>query len=150
MQSRDADGAGKAVPGLVSCGKIFKAAALYFGLVFGIGFILGPIRILWLVPRVGTRSAELMEAPVMLVVTILAAGWVVRRLALPDFPSARFGMGFIALGMLLSAEFVLVPIVRGTSIRNYLATRDPVSGAVYYATLLIFAVMPRLVARNPR
>ena len=91
-----------------------------------------------------------MEAPVMVVVTILVAGWVVRRLALPNVPSARLSMGFIALALLLSAEFALVPVARGISIRNYLATRDPVSGAVYYATLLIFAVMPRLVARNSR
>jgi malate dehydrogenase len=42
---------------------MLKAAVLYFALVFGAGFVLGPIRILWTVPRFGTRMAELMDTP---------------------------------------------------------------------------------------
>ena len=58
--------------------QMAKAGLLYFALVFGTGFLLGPIRLLWLVPRFGTRIAELMEMPVMLVVIVLAARWTVR------------------------------------------------------------------------
>jgi hypothetical protein len=72
-----------------------EAGVLYFALVFGAGFVLGTVRTLWLVPRVGTRTAELMEAPIMLVITILVARWVVRHLAVPA-ASARLGMGCIA------------------------------------------------------
>jgi hypothetical protein len=129
--------------------RILKAAALYFTLVFGAGFVLGPLRILWLVPRVGTRVAELMEAPIMLAVTIAAAGWVVRRLALPSTPSSRLGMGSIALIFLLAAEFGPVLWLRGLSFSQYLASRDPVSGSVYYVELGIFAVIPRFVAQRP-
>ena len=39
------------IPGV----SLLKVALLDFGLVFGVGFVLGPIRILWLVPRVGVR-----------------------------------------------------------------------------------------------
>jgi hypothetical protein len=60
--------------------QILKAGTFYFVLVFGAGFVLGPIRILLAAPRFGTRVAELMEAPIMFVVTILAARWIVRRL----------------------------------------------------------------------
>ena len=35
-----------------------KAGAVYFTLVFAAGFILGPVRVIWLVPRVGTMVAE--------------------------------------------------------------------------------------------
>jgi hypothetical protein len=52
--------------------QILKADTLYFALVFGAGFVLGPIRILWAVPRFGTRMAELMETPIMFVVTMSA------------------------------------------------------------------------------
>ena len=45
--------------------QILKAGVLYFALVFGAGFVLGPIRILWVVPRFGTSMAELMETPIM-------------------------------------------------------------------------------------
>jgi hypothetical protein len=37
--------------------QILKAGVLYFALVFGAGFVLGTIRILWIVPSFGTRTA---------------------------------------------------------------------------------------------
>ena len=79
--------------------------------------------------------AELMETPIMLVVTIVVARWIVHRLVLPSVPSSRLGMGFVALGLMLVAEFGFVLWLRGLSIREYLATRDPVSGTVYYLML---------------
>ena len=128
--------------------RILKAGLLYFVLVFGAGFVLGPIRIFWLVPRVGTRMAELMEMPVMFLVTVIAARWVIRRLAVPpDFPS-RLRMGGIALGLLLTAEFSLVLWLRGLSFSEYLASRDPVSGTAYYLMLGAFAVLPLFIARR--
>ena len=128
--------------------RILKAGGLYFLLVFGAGFVLGTIRTLWVVPRLGTRMAELLETPIMFVVTILAARWIVLRLAVPPTRSARFGMGAIGFGLLLVAEFGLVHWLRGLSIREYLATRDPVSGTVYYVMLGVFAAMPFLVAKK--
>jgi hypothetical protein len=88
--------------------QILKAGLLYFALVFGAGFVLGPIRIWWAVPRFGTIIGELMEAPIMFVITIAAARWVVRRLAVPSIPSYRLGMGCVALSLLLTVEFTLV------------------------------------------
>ena len=128
--------------------QILKAGILYFALVFGAGFVLGTVRTLLVVPRVGTRMAELMEMPIMLVVTIVVSRWVVLRLLVPFVPSARLGMGGIALGLLLVAEFGFVLWVRGLSIRQYFASRDSVSGAVCYVMLVLFAVMPLLVARR--
>lgn len=75
---------------------ILKAGVLYFALVFGAGFVLGTIRTLWIVPRLGMRMAELMETPIMLVITILAARWTVRRLAVPSTLPARLGMGCVS------------------------------------------------------
>jgi hypothetical protein len=128
--------------------QILKAGVFYFALVFGAGFVLGTIRTLWVVPHVGTRMAELMETPIMLVVTIVAARWIVLRLAMPSEPSARLGMGLVALGLMLVAEFGFVLWIRGIPIKRYLATRDPVSGGAYYLLLVAFAIMPLLVARR--
>jgi hypothetical protein len=36
--------------------QILKASLLYFALVFGVGFVLGTIRTLWVAPRVGFRN----------------------------------------------------------------------------------------------
>jgi hypothetical protein len=128
--------------------KIIKAGVLYFAVVFGTGFVLGTIRVLWVVPHFGKRIAELMETPIMLAVTILTARWVIRRLAIPRTPSKRLGVGFVALGLLLVSEFSLVLWLRGLTISEYLAGRDPVSGTTYYVMLGIYAIMPLLVARQ--
>jgi hypothetical protein len=128
--------------------RTIEAGVLYFALVFAAGFVLGTIRTLWVVPRFGTRTAELMETPIMLVVTIAAARWTVLRFAVPSVPSARLVTGGIALVLMLVAEFGVMLWLRGLSIREYLPTRDPVSGTVYYVMLAVFAIMPLLVARR--
>lgn len=124
-----------------------KAGALYFALVFGAGFALGTVRTLWVVPRVGARTAELMEMPIMLAVTIVAARWTVLRLSVPMMWSAQLGMGCIALVLMLIAEFGFVLWIRGLSIKEYFATRDPVSGTAYYLLLIVFAIMPFLARK---
>jgi hypothetical protein len=128
--------------------QMIKAGALYFLLVFGAGFVLGPIRLRWVVPRFGTRLGELLEAPLMLVVIFLSARWIVQELAVPSIPFFRLGMGCIALILMLVAEFALVLRLRRLSIKEYLASRDPVSGTVYYAMLGVFAVMPVFVGKG--
>ena len=128
--------------------RLLKAGALYFVLVFGAGFALGPIRILWVVPRVGERTAELMEAPIMLGVIVLAARWIARRVAVPPTPPRLFGVGGVALGLLLVVEFTVVLWLRGLTIGEYFARRDPVAGTVHIVMLGVFAMMPLLVARK--
>jgi len=128
--------------------QVFKAGVLYFALVFAAGSVLGTVRTLWVVPRVGVRTAELMEAPIMLAVTILAARWMVLRLTVPNASSARLAMGCIALLLMLVAEFGFVLWIRGLSFRDYVSSRDPVSGTVYYVLLGVFALMPLFIARR--
>jgi len=128
--------------------QTFLAASSYFAIAFGAGFALGIVRTLWAVPHFGTRMAELMEMPVMLLVIIFAARWVVRRFALPFTVSSRLAMGCIALGLLLVAESTLVLWLQGQTIGENLAGRDPVSGTAYGLMLLLFAAMPLLVAQE--
>ena len=127
--------------------EILKAGVLYFALVFAAGFVLGIIRTLWAVPRLGVRAAELMEAPIMLGVSILAARWVVRRAGIPPLPSRRLAIGCIALALMLLVEFTVVLWIRGMTIGEYFENRDPVSGAAYFLTLGAFAVIPVFVGR---
>jgi hypothetical protein len=118
------------------------AGAAYFAIAFGAGFALAFVRIPILEPRLGVRWAELAELPVMLLVITLAAGWVVRRFAIrPRWPD-RAVLGLVALALMLAAEFGLVLSLRGMTIGAYFASRDPVSGAAYYASLLYFALLP--------
>jgi hypothetical protein len=126
--------------------RLFKAGAAYFALVFGAGFVLGAIRVPFLVPRVGERIAELIETPFMLVVVVLAARLIARRFALPVHASIRLGVGAVALALLIVAEFVLIMSIRAESVGEYIASRDPVSGTVFLLMLALFALMPLLLA----
>ena len=127
--------------------RVVGAGVLYFALTFGAGFLLGPIRILVLEPRLGVRAAELLEIPVMIGVTLLAARWVTARLAVPTATGPRLGMGLLAAGLLLAAEFTLVLRLRGLTLEDYFASRDPISGSAYYASVLLLALLPLLVNR---
>ena len=128
--------------------KILKAGLAYFLIVFGMGFVLGPIRVLAVAPYLGERTAELIEAPIMLTVILTGARWVIRRFELGPAAANRLGMGLIGLGLVLALEFSLVLWLRGVSLGEYVGNRDPVSMTVYYALLTVFAIAPLFVSRN--
>ena len=122
-----------------------KAGTLYFAMVLGAGFMLGMIRVPFLVPRLGERYAELAEMPVMLAVIVMAAMYIVRRYALDPDLASRLQVGFLALALTVSAELLLATLIQSRSIAQYIASRDPVSGSVYILLLLVFALMPALL-----
>lgn len=126
---------------------VLTSAALYFAMVFGVGFLLGPIRVLALVPRFGERTAELMEAPFMLVAIVLAARWIARRSRAPKSSSGLLAVGLLALALLLAAELSVMRSVRGLTLEEYLRGRDPVAFGAYVILLLLFGVMPLLMMR---
>lgn len=126
---------------------IIKAGLLYFLTVFGAGFALAFIRIPILVPHFGVRSAELMEIPVMLAVIYWASRRLVRRH--PELCwRACLAAGMVALLLLVGAELGVAYALGSRSVSQYIASRDPVSGSVYLASLLVFAVAPALWSRR--
>ena len=129
--------------------QIIKSAAIYFVLVFGAGFVLGPIRVLWAVPRFGERTAELMEAPLMLVAIVLAARWIVRRFAEPKSWFRLIAVGLLALALLLATELTMGLALRGLTLEEYVQSRDPVASGVYVVLLLLFAMMPMMTRTLP-
>lgn len=128
--------------------RALKAGVTYFVLAFGAGFLLGMIRVPFLVPRLGERTAELIEMPFMLVVIVLAARFIVRRFELPTRITPRLATGLIALVFLLAAELLLAVALQDRSLAEYIASRDPVSGTVYLLMLGLFALMPCFVGRT--
>jgi hypothetical protein len=126
--------------------QTLQTAVLYFLLVFGAGFILGTGRVLLVVPLLGERVAELMEMPLMLAVIVAAAKWVIHH-KLDSRQTSALSIGFIAMGFVLLADLGVGLWLRGMSATEVFLNRDPVSGTVYYAALLLFAVMPALINR---
>lgn len=130
--------------------RVVKSALLYFLLAFAAGFALGAIRVPFLVPRLGERVAELIEAPLMLAAIVLAARFVVAHTARGRGTGALLAIGALALALLLTVEFTVVLKLRGLALGDYFAARDPVAGTVYVLLLLAFAAMPAVVARLSR
>ena len=67
----------------MTASQLAAPAFTRFALVFGVGFVLGTVRVLWIAPQLGARAAELAEAPVMLVVIYFAARWIAKRFCRP-------------------------------------------------------------------
>jgi anti-sigma factor RsiW len=124
-----------------------KWAAIYFALVFGVGFALGPIRVLWLEPKIGARAAELVEAPFMLLAIVLAGRWVGRRVGSAGRTMRSLGVGLAAAGLVLAADLAVGVGLRGMTVAQVFTERDPVSGAVYYALVALTAVAPWVLGR---
>ena len=114
---------------------------------FGVGFILGTIRVLLLVPRFGERTAELLEAPLMLAAIYAAARFLTYRFSASRRVDYLYS-GVVALVLLIGVEFSVVLGLRGLSLNEYFAERDPIAGAVYVIMLMIFAVTPWLVGNR--
>ena len=127
-----------------------RAGLTYFAMVFGAGFLMGMVRVPFLVPRLGERTAELLEMPVMLVVILLAARFLVRRYALTATLPGSGAAGAIGLALLLAAELSLALLFQDQTLASYIASRDPVSGSVYLVMLGVYAVMPTLIAIRTR
>jgi hypothetical protein len=124
---------------------VLKAGASYFGLVFAAGVVLGVVRVLWALPRYGERTAELLEAPVMLAAIVAAAWWITRRFASAFSPMQRFGTGMVALGLLIAVEFWFVFLLEELTLAQYFGSRDVVAALVYMALVGLFAAMPTLI-----
>lgn len=128
---------------------VVATGARYFGIVFAAGFALGTIRVPFVVPRLGVRTAELLEMPIMLLVIVAAARVLVRRHRERLPPRAWLAVGVFALALLVGAELLLAAALQPGGIAAYVAGRDPVSGGVYLAMLALFGMLPWLCARRP-
>jgi len=128
--------------------KTIQAGLSYFLIVMGTGFLLGVIRVSFVVPFIGERLAELAEMPIMALVIYFSAGFVLRRFPEVAFPPRALAAGFLALALSVVVELSLAILLQERTLAEFIASRDKLSGSVYMSLLLVFAVMPRLSLIN--
>jgi len=128
--------------------KTIRGGIVYFALVFGTGFLLGSVRVPFIVPRIGQRYAELAEMPLMFAAIFFASRHVLHKYGQKTDSGGLIGIGVIALLLLVGAELLLAVLLAGRGVGEYIASKDKVSGSVYLTMLLVFAAMPWLQARN--
>jgi len=130
--------------------KILGTALLYFIIVFGVGFLLGPIRVLVLEPRFGTLAAVLCETPFLVGAILVASRVASRALRLEARKSALLAVGLIALVMQQIADLAVGVTLRGISLSEQLARFATAEGTIYAALLVLFAAMPALAKQAPK
>lgn len=128
--------------------RVIPAAVLYYVLVLGAGFAFGAIRVPFLVPALGERWAETVEAPFMFATILLAGRHIVRSRLREASLAARIATGVLALILMVSTEFTVVLWLRGLTLESWFAARDDVAGAIYLALLLLYAAVPALEGRR--
>lgn len=127
---------------------IVAAGVLWFVVMFGLGFLLGPIRIFLLEPRLGATGAVLVEAVPMIALMWVLAPWVARLFAVPPTPRARLAMGGIGLLLLVIADTLLGWLLFNRGIESLLDRPRTPDGQVYLLMLLVFLLMPFLRRRG--
>ena len=124
----------------------FKAGTAYFVCVFAVGFVLGPIRELWIIPRVGRVLAILAESVVMLAVSVFFAQRILRWFAVPKRMGTRVAVGVIAFALLQIAEVGLAFWLRGQNPRQYVFSFWSVPGAISLLVQMAFGAIPAVTA----
>ena len=91
--------------------RILPAALAYFAVALAFGFVFGTLRVLFLAPAIGDLAAVLVEAPVMLAVSVFAAARLIPRFGVGSRASERLSMGGIAFVLLQVAEGLLAGLL---------------------------------------
>lgn len=123
---------------------IIRAALAYFGIVFACAFLFGIVRVLLLAPATGAMAAVEIEIPLILMISWLAATWVIARFGVAARMGARLAMGGLAFGILMLAEAGLALVAFGTPWRVYAADLASGPGLLGLAGQLAFALVPAL------
>lgn len=125
--------------------RVIVAAAIYFAVVFAVGLLLGPVRVLWIEPWLGATLAILCEAPLLVLAMIFAARIAPGMAGLRGGWPARLVVGLLALVMQQLADLFVGFGLRGVTLREQLAYFQTLSGYIYVAMLVVFALMPLIV-----
>lgn len=126
-------------------GQVLNAGAVYFLVALGAGIVLEVIRLQIVGLHFSERVARIMEIPSHLLAMITAARWAIDRFTLPPFPGIRLGVGLVALGLWLVMEWIIILPLHDLSLREFLATQQPVEGTLPIGALGVLTVMPFLV-----
>lgn len=121
-----------------------RAGAVYFTMVFALGFALGTARVLAVAPVVGETLATTIELPVMLAASWLVCAWCIRRFDVPREAGARIAMGVFAFALLMLAEASLSILAFDRRFAEHLARYAEFAPALGLAAQLAFASFPLL------
>ncbi len=128
--------------------RVPHAALIYFALVFLVGLLLGPVRVIWLEPWLGNTIAVLLEAPLLIIAMWFAARAADQWARVEGGWMSYLFVGLIALALQQLADLAVGFGFRGMTAADQLAYFMTPAGLVYVATLVVFAAMPLMRMRR--
>lgn len=130
--------------------RAVSAATVYFLALFALGFILGTIRVLFVVPRFGVLGATSLEVPFMLTAGFYGCRWVVRRWQVPPALSARGAMALWFLLLLALFETLVGVALFGRTLAGTWAGLATPAGLLGLTAQVVAALLPLFVGRAGR
>lgn len=130
--------------------QAFRAGVIYVAIVFAIGFVLGTIRVLFLVPRLGETRAVWIELPLMLALSWTACSVLVRRFAVPPTGAARLTMGAVAFALLMLGELGVSMFAFGRTVAEHIAVYATPQAQLGLVAQIAFALFPLVQAALSR
>lgn len=121
------------------------AGSAYFGIVFAAGFVLGLLRVLILAPRLGETVAILIELPLILLVSWIVCGWLIRVFTVAAAAGPRLAMGGAAFLFLMAAELALSVFAFGRPVSTHWQHYLTLAGALGLTGQIAFAAFPYLM-----
>jgi hypothetical protein len=125
----------------------FKAALAYLTIVFSAASLLGTLRVLVLVSRLGEMRAVLLELPVVLGISWVTSRWAMHRYAIPDAFNSRIAVGGSAFTLLMVLEFIFSILVFKQNSATFFAAYLTPPGATGLLGQIGFALIPILQRR---
>ncbi len=122
-----------------------ELAIRYWAATFAIAFAFGVVRTLVIAPRFGELGAVCIELPLILTVSWLVAGFLLRRHPLTT--PGRAVMGGLAFALLMASELALA-IILGGSLASWLTALGRPVGLLGLAGQIGFALIPLIRRRG--
>jgi hypothetical protein len=126
------------------------AASAYFLVLFALGFVLGTIRVIFVIPRFGELTATIAEVPVMLAAAYCVCHWAIRRWQVPHKIAIRLVMVPWFLVLLFLFESLLGAMLFKRPLAEQWEALGTPAGLVGLSAQIISAFLPLLVAKDER
>jgi hypothetical protein len=118
-----------------------KAGVSYFAMIFALGFVLGTVRVLVIIPYIGEWYATLLELPVILTASWFVSGWLINRMQIAPDNASRLMMGLIAFSLLVLADLML-GLAFGRSLGEQASAITQPAGLLGLAGQVVFGLLP--------
>ncbi|MBW4458945.1 MAG: hypothetical protein KME47_01690 [Nodosilinea sp. WJT8-NPBG4] len=121
-----------------------RVGFLYFVAVFAIGFLLGTLRVLVLIPKLGELVSTFIELPILLSAAWLISDFLTTQFNVPSQWWVRLNMGIVAFGVLMAAELGLSVWLFGSTVQGHFAAYQSLPKTIGLAGQAVFALIPLL------